>query len=166
MWQYAQPAGSIEPKAIKLWAWDQFRDLSATLQKVGRRNPYTPTWISTGTQPALGNGTLLGEFVEIGQWLVVAVRLLIGSTTTFGTGTYKFGVPRAVVNELPNWYGSATFYDSSVPVFNLGVPFMVIGEQDKVSFAVHGAAAGVTPTVPFTWAVNDILQFTIGYPVD
>ncbi len=56
---------------------------------------YTPTWGSTGTAPAIGNGTLVGRWVQFGKAVHFNLVFTFGSTTTFGTGGYSFGVPVA-----------------------------------------------------------------------
>lgn len=55
---------------------------------------YTPAWTSTGTAPALGNGTLTGSYRKVGSKTVFyKIRLTPGSTTTFGTGSYLLSLP-------------------------------------------------------------------------
>lgn len=54
---------------------------------------YTPAWTSTGTQPSLGNGTLTGSYVRIGDTVSFQMLLTIGSTTSIGTGTYALSLP-------------------------------------------------------------------------
>lgn len=66
---------------------DQFNSMFAAW------TTYTPTWTSTGTAPALGNGTLTGRYMKIGRTVIVQINLVAGSTTTFGTGNYSFSLP-------------------------------------------------------------------------
>lgn len=55
---------------------------------------YTPTWTSTGTAPAIGDGTLVGRYAQVsGSAHVVAITLTAGATTTSGTGNYSFALP-------------------------------------------------------------------------
>jgi len=56
---------------------------------------YTPSWTSSGTAPTLGNGTILGYYTRRGQIIEGTIDLTIGSTTTTGTGTWYFSLPRA-----------------------------------------------------------------------
>ena len=58
---------------------------------------YTPTWSSTGTQPAVGNGSLTGSYLTVGTLAFVRVALVIGGTSTAGTGLYALGLPVAYV---------------------------------------------------------------------
>src|SRR5262249_46524474 len=56
---------------------------------------YTPVWSSSGTQAVLNNGTLTGEFMQVGDLVLVRIVLTMGSTTTFGTSTYRLSLPVA-----------------------------------------------------------------------
>ncbi|MFI8531809.1 hypothetical protein ACIGMX_16405 [Streptomyces aquilus] len=66
---------------------DQFNSMFAAWTS------YTPTWTSTSTAPAIGNGTLTGRYMKIGRTVIVEINLIAGGTTTFGTGNYSFSLP-------------------------------------------------------------------------
>lgn len=54
---------------------------------------YTPVWSSTSTAPVLGNGTLTGAYQQHGSRVDVRIALTLGSTSTPGSGTYRFSLP-------------------------------------------------------------------------
>lgn len=54
---------------------------------------YTPTWTGGSSNPALGNGTLVGRYVRIGRMITAIITLTSGSTTTYGSGTLSFALP-------------------------------------------------------------------------
>lgn len=54
---------------------------------------YTPTWVSSGTQPTIGNGSITGRYQKVGKTVFFEMELTFGTTTTPGTGTYQFGLP-------------------------------------------------------------------------
>lgn len=55
---------------------------------------YTPTWTSTGTAPALGNGTLAGRYIYVGYKTIhFEISQVLGSTSTLGTGYYNWNLP-------------------------------------------------------------------------
>ena len=54
---------------------------------------YTPTWTSSSTQPTLGNGTLVGAYLQVGQAVFFRLRLQFGSSSSPGTGSYSFSLP-------------------------------------------------------------------------
>lgn len=125
---------------------------------------YTPTWTSTGTQPAIGNGSLSGIYVRIGSWISFRITMSFGSTTTFGTGNYRFGLPVATntdnnigyyaqaLDTMVAWYYNAYGEgrsDASTTYFNLYTN----------ANAIYG------PTVPFTFGNGDGIWITGQYIV-
>ena len=54
---------------------------------------YTPVWSTTGTQPVLGNGTIYGRYALLGRMVFLYIELTMGTTTTYGTGTFNFSLP-------------------------------------------------------------------------
>lgn len=54
---------------------------------------YNPTWTASTTNPTLGNGTLVGAYMQAGKLIHFRLRLTIGSTTNVGSGAYSFGLP-------------------------------------------------------------------------
>nr|BFE85838.1 hypothetical protein GCM10020093_084390 [Planobispora longispora] len=56
---------------------------------------YAITWTGATTNPTIGNGSLDGAYQRAGDGKTVAVRLrlVIGSTTTLGSGLWGFSLP-------------------------------------------------------------------------
>jgi len=54
---------------------------------------FLPTWASTGTQPTIGNGTLSSRYRRVGDSIEIDFYVLIGSTTSAGTGNYTLSLP-------------------------------------------------------------------------
>lgn len=125
---------------------------------------YTPAWTSSGTAPALGNGTLTGRYIQVGKVVVVNIYLLFGSTTTPGTGVWFFSLPVTADNAVVA-HGSAILGDSGVS------SYMGVARQETTttfSIPVYAGAAGGSVSnasvgVPFTWGVADFLQATLPY---
>lgn len=59
---------------------------------------YTPTWDAvSGTNPAIGNGTISGKFMQLSKTLHITIQLVAGSTTTYGTSAnWQFSLPSGV----------------------------------------------------------------------
>lgn len=53
---------------------------------------YTPTWTAS-TNPAIGNGTITGRYLKVGRKCIAVIKVTMGSTTTYGSGGYSFGLP-------------------------------------------------------------------------
>ena len=111
---------------------------------------YTPVWGNTGTANSLGNGTLTGSYKQSGKDVDFTIRLTIGSTTTFGSATFTFTVPVAMVDRFTCM---ASLFDSSA------ITNRTAGAVDMVNSTtidIYAAPGGnVTATVPFTWATSD-----------
>ncbi|MFI8294430.1 hypothetical protein ACIGCZ_00635 [Streptomyces nigra] len=80
---------------------DQFNSMFAAWTS------YTPTWTSSGTAPALGNGTILGRYMKIGRTVICHINMTTGSTSTYGTGNYSFSLPVQAANAGASYVGSA-----------------------------------------------------------
>lgn len=59
----------------------------------GQWKPYTPAWFTTGTQPAIGNGTITGRYQQTNGLVAFAAEIKAGSTSTFGSNAYSLGLP-------------------------------------------------------------------------
>jgi hypothetical protein len=130
----------------------------------GAYTAYTPVWTSTGTAPALGNGTLTGRFIQMGKTVFGRILLTAGSSTTFGTGLWFFSVPvnaHATYDLIVGHYGIATAYDTSAS----GIYQGFFRANSATVASIDSTAVPITNfgnTVPFAWATGDRLgiQFT------
>lgn len=122
--------------------------------------PYTPTWSSTGTQPVLGNGSITGAYLNFGRTCIYTGILTIGSTTTFGTGSYLLSVP-VNLSGTNTTNGFVWLSDSSASASN------------RMGFLAGASATTVTPlttsgnataTNPWTWANGDSMRWWVAYP--
>jgi hypothetical protein len=61
---------------------------------LGAWTSYTPTWTASTTNPTIGNGTLQGYYKALdASTYLVEISLVLGSTTSIGSGTYSFALP-------------------------------------------------------------------------
>lgn len=112
---------------------------------------YTPVLTTSGTAPSLGNGTLTGTYSAAGKRIAFKVKLVVGSTTSLGTGELRFTFP---VTALTGETGGVTGYVSrSGPAYwgLLAVGFAV----DRLRM-ISGNSL-VTGTFPTTLTTSDIL---------
>lgn len=121
---------------------------------------YTPAFTSTGTPPSLGNGTAVGRYLQAGKTVHMQIAITFGSTSTFGTGNFRIGLPGAAASAMEQRL-SASVYNSS-------------SDEDMVGFGIIDASASVVkikapPTSssdatsvdhddPFTWATGDQIR--------
>lgn len=123
---------------------------------------YTPAWTATVTNPAILNGTIEGRYREIGKTIDYEIHILMGSTTTFGSGNYIFTLPPPPSRTTSSGWpmGTATIWDTNVlarltrfPKYNSTTTVFL----DDVAGTIVGA------TVPFTWANTDRLVIAGSY---
>jgi hypothetical protein len=78
---------------------------------------YTPTWTASGTNPAIGNGELGGGYRQIGNRIDFWVKIVVGSTTTFGTGNYRLGLPLNANEAMFNMSYAAILLDQGTAFY-------------------------------------------------
>lgn len=119
---------------------------------------YTPTWGSSGSAPALGNGTISGRFMQLGKVGFFDGVLTTGSTSTYGTGTYTFTLPAgwtaAATSAL---VGDSRLFDTSVTTRYVAV--ISTSTTTTIAVSPDGTTTDVSGTVPFTFATGDIIRW-------
>ena len=139
--------------------------LTTDLNALGTRATFTPTWTSTGTQPALGNGTLVGEWVRVQNLVMVTYNLTMGSTTTFGTGNYLFSLPTAASDDIDPYQmqGFGVVTDVSLATNYNTYALYNFGSPDNHLLYAPSANTFISNTVPFTWASGDVARWKLVY---
>ncbi len=153
----------VGPGGVVVWRYDVVALRWRCLSVSGRvSSAYTPTWTSTGTQPAIVDGTIAGQFQRDGSRVDFQVSQTIGASDTFGTGNYNWSVP--VSSQAVGQPIAATAFDSSTGKVYVGMATYTDATHLVV---VTADPAGVTtfwgPTVPFTWASGDVLALNGAY---
>jgi len=122
---------------------------------------YTPTLTATGTAFSLGNGTLSGDYSEdVTGLITLTINGAMGSTTTFGTGSYSWSLPknagasRLRVGTAYCNAGGASFYVGAAVVSSSGTNVTVIP---------HGGGNVWGATIPGTWANGNSYNIQIQY---
>lgn len=129
---------------------------------------YTPVWSSTSTQPVLNNGIIYGEYVQRSSSVDLYIELTMGSTTTYGLGTYRFSLPIAAngrfykLTGLSHDNSVASAWEDITGVITSAAPTLV---ELRTLTTVGASLAAVTNLVPITWAVNDRLIITGSYGI-
>jgi hypothetical protein len=116
---------------------------------------YTPTWASAATQPSLGNGTITGHYMKIGNLYIVKIKLTMGSTTTYGSGAYQFSLPSSALHVM---FGQTRAGDTGT-ASTYGIVRVVANN----AFVFTNAAAAYHATSPHTWADTDELEVQVAY---
>jgi hypothetical protein len=133
---------------------------------------YTPTW-EAPTPPAIGNGTITGAYKVIGKTCFVRGSITMGSTTTYGSGDWKIGLPVAAINayaiqipaSLLDGSGGTGWYNA---LMNGAVALNTISSQILANLPPSfggSTAGGISSIFPFTWGSGDELSFNGSYEI-
>ena len=121
-------------------------------------NTYTPTWAGSGSNPAIGDGTLVGRYARAGNEVTVTITMTAGSTTTFGSGDWTFSLPYPAAAQAA---GSCYILDAGTGYFD-GTA-LVGTNSSSVAIYRNGTATLVGAAVPMAWAQNDAITVTLTY---
>jgi len=145
---------------------NKYRDVAGFLGDAcnkwfGSNQGYVPQWVGSVTNPSIGNGSITGTYNMRGNVVEVQIFISMGSTTTYGSGSYTFSLPFQI---------SAGRRLGQVRVFNQGVNGaewgMCIENTRGLPSRIEVAAAnGVSfsPTVPHTFKANDTIEINYTY---
>lgn len=117
---------------------------------------YTPVWSSAATQPVKNNGTLTGRYRRMGKTIDALIVLVCGSTTTYGTGEWRFTLPVTAVDLLD--VGICFIFDNGLQT-RPGVCHLIT----TTTVAPDSAGGTCTNTVPQTWTTADQCVIRITY---
>lgn len=129
---------------------------------------YTPTWEASSTDPDIGNGDLVGRWMQVGTTVDFMIRIVAGSTTTFGSGSYDFGLPVPPISlgagsnfgGLANCVieiGSGNRYGFGVMLFSTGLVRVADGSTSGLGGSGFDGES---------WGDGDLLLMSGRYEVD
>lgn len=126
---------------------------------------YTPAWTSTGTAPAIGNGSLAGFYLLVGKTMHLAIRMLAGTSTTYGTGSWSFSLPSGTVRNTFSRHGAGRAQPAGVayPVVSVAVGGASTVTLQGPTSSSDVRLVGVDATHPATWTAttSNVLEFDI-----
>lgn len=130
----------------------------------GAWTAYTPAWTATTTAPVLGNGTISGLYMKVGRTCHVQIQLTAGSSTTFGAGTYGFGVPFISANT-----GQTALGVSRLTGLDTWIGQIILGSNansTNVTFpatSTNTRGGNMSPTSPENLANGALLRAALSY---
>lgn len=115
--------------------------------------PYTPTLAGGGS---IGNGTITGSYIQIGQLTFVEIKITGGSTTSWGTTGATVSLPNTPTN-APSlellWVSGSNIARGSALSGTSGSTTPTLYAFNGAS----GAVAAITTTVPAAYATGDTI---------
>lgn len=125
---------------------------------------WTPVLTGT-TNPAIGNGTAVGRYIQYGKTVIFTVKITFGSTSTFGSGAWFLSLP---VARASGGVVRADFFFEDASTSNRSRGYNYAGTTTTLGIAYDdgtAVAAAVTPTAPFTWTTSDSIEVVATYEV-
>jgi len=118
-------------------------------------------WTGTSSNPAIGNGTLAASYFKIGRLVLCWITMTMGSTTTFGSGEWRWALPVTAASNSNYMCGSWTaFQNSSGKLFTgTSITYTTLLGALDYSNSTTRVGAGT----PFTFAANDSLNIMFIY---
>lgn len=105
---------------------------------------------------AIGNGTIVSKYMEANGLVYLFIDVVMGSTTTYGTGGFFFTVPTDLPMESPTYNAfSAAMYDRASFLDKL---IGAVG-YTSTNVALITESGAITPTSPVT--VQNFTRFNI-----
>lgn len=127
----------------------------------GPADTYSPIWTGSVSNPAVGNGTLDGRYVEFIHLVWLNIELIVGTTTARGTGVWSFTLPVApVVSRSQELSASVRLSTGEVYA---GVAILDGGTTLDVYISTSARAEGVSNSVPTTLPAGSTLSITGTY---
>jgi hypothetical protein len=140
-------------------------DAETLEEMVGMWQDYAVSWTSSGTAPVIGNGTLVGRYVVVGDTVHFSIKLTGGTLTTWGTGNYSFSLP-VTAAATADHVGTCFVGDSSVGStgYSLGIAFTGTSATTVQGYTGNEAGtAAISSTNPQTFATGDRIWITGTY---
>ncbi len=132
--------------------------INGNFAAMGAWTSYSPAWTTSGTDPAIGNGVIVGQYQRRGDFLVVRILITMGSTTTYGNATWLFGTPVLTTSAVNAAEGSGQIRDDS----DSGrYPHVVMSVSNTAVFCIttHDRTV-VDNNSPIAWATGDTITLT------
>lgn len=132
---------------------------------------YTPSWTTNSTNPVLGNGAISGKWRRVGDSIEISIGIHFGSTTTFGTGSWRFSYPSGFTLNLSKIESASGIPISGVAQGSPGGS-TVIGSVECYStlFQIRGAllngAAQWSSSFPGEWSTGQSITLNARIPVN
>jgi hypothetical protein len=126
----------------------------------GKWLPYNVIFSAAGGGAAIGNGTIAAIYLQLGALVMVKIRMVFGTTSTFGAGLFQWTLPVTAVATPAIGGVSGDCVDNSAAADFVSFGF-VTGTTVLNSFAhqlsgVGGNVQFMTASTPIVWAVDDI----------
>ena len=131
------------------WKQELYNQIDAAAYVVPGHLTWTVIWTLTGGSGLfLGNGTLVGRYMQEGKRITMTLLLIAGTTTNFGSGGayYGFGLP-ALARDAKEINMIGSIWSTA----GLVLPAVALGVDTSTINLINMTGQPLTPTVPSAW---------------
>jgi hypothetical protein len=130
---------------------------------------YTPAFTGTVTNPVIGNGSVVGRYMNVGATIFGEIRVIAGTTGfSRGEGIYRISLPAAGIIENFQPVGQVVMRDEGPGINYFGTAIFNNNINNEIELYMHSQVAqfdegvAVTQATPFLFSANDkiLIQFT------
>jgi len=128
------------------------------------------TWTPTYTNITKGNGVEVARYQQAGKTVVIHYSLKFGSSTTIDGSNPTVSLPVNAHSSYiltHNVVGDSYYFDDDAPGSFFGVTILQTVSTMKPAMhwvvATYSQPRFLTATIPYTWAVDDILYISATY---
>jgi hypothetical protein len=128
---------------------------------------YVPVWTAASSNPVINNGTIEGYYKLIGKTCFVRGNIVMGTTTTFGSGEWYVSMPFTAVN-ADAILMTSNLLDNGTAWYNATLNGARAGFNTKAPIQYQttgGTANTINATQPFTWASTDRFIWNGSYEI-
>ena len=126
-----------------------------------RSSNYAATWTGSTTNPVIGNGGFQARHKRTGDRITVVIDMTMGSTTTYGSGSWAFSLPKLDDAFIINVNGGG------FAQVGLGNAYQfttrTVGTQKAELFYVEGGVLKNIRHDTRAWAAGDTVRFSFEY---
>lgn len=138
---------------------------------VGVFQNYTLSWTAATTNPSIGNAVVASRYSLIGKICTVVVSIAFGSTTTYGSGGWRFSLPLSAKNTAGiNYFGVAHLRNTGISNHERIAQIAPSVSQTDIRLFIqmddNTNNFNLDATYPFTWGNGDFIGFQITYEVE
>lgn len=149
---------------------DQFYSYMSTPQGFPQWFTYDPLWTGSVANPVIGNGALIGAFTICdGGVCKIKISITMGSTTTYGTGTWLLSLPVQARNDEHNNLGLAVMKDDNTgnvyPRIVYVAPNLSYVNSFRQLDSPNTTILTIDATTPFTWNTGDLIYINAEYAI-
>jgi len=117
----------------------------------GAWTTWVPSWTGATTNPTIGNGTITGQYLQVGKTVFFTIVVVCGTTSTFGSGEWQFSLPI----EARFGFSASVSLRGGSPISQVSAVADCRSGNPATAILHIGSPSGpVTSTVPWTWVAN------------